>query len=358
LHFGDFCVDIRELPLPAVLLAMALDGQAPLREGEVLQSTRDMQQLAVPTPMRKRTFRRSKDTSTSTSATDACSKLHEAHDEAPVCEGDMVTLTRDFMSSTLVRVPLMAGWQGRIVRIDAVGDALIQFENHVKLQWISKRHLVHIKRQFHAEVPSDMEPAFRVSAAQVTDVDGKRGFPVWLHVYDLGRASKVLLNNCWLARQGGWGAFHCGLEVLGIEFSFQAVANCHRENDTTSGVTWHLPRSHPRHIYREALWLGTTSLGMSEILSLLERLEKEWPARNYHCLRNNCTDFAAKAASSLQVSRPFPRWVHGVAKGLLAVVPSVTGGAQLPCCSSWDTLVTGVEFAKSQPGLSGRQDPL
>jgi len=328
---------------------MALDGEAPVQEGEALQSARDMQQLAVPTPARKRTFRQSKDTSTS--QTDACSKTYEAHDEAPLCEGDWVTLTRDFMSCTLVRVPLLKGWRGKIVRIDAVGDALIQFENHVKLQWISKRHFVHIKRESHAEARSDMEPVFRVSAAQVTDADGRRGFPVWVHVYDLGKVSKLLLNNCLLARQGSWGAFHCGLEVLGIEFSFQAIANCHRENDTTSGVTWHLPKSHPRHIYRESLWLGTTSLGMAEILSLLERLEKEWLARNYHCLRNNCTDFAAKLAILLQVSRPFPRWVHGVAKGLLAVVPSATG-AQLPCCSSWDAIVTGAELVKSRPGLS------
>jgi len=123
----------------------------------------------------------------------------------------------------LVRVPLMAGWQGRIVRIDAVGDALIQFENHVKLQWISKRHLVHIKRQFHAEVPSDMEPAFRVSAAQVTDVDGKRGFPVWLHVYDLGRASKVLLNNCWLARQEVGAHSIVVLKFWALSFHFRPL---------------------------------------------------------------------------------------------------------------------------------------
>lgn len=138
------------------------------------------------------------------------------------------------------------------------------------------------------------------------------GFDVWLHIYDLGPLSKWFLNN-WNAREGGFGAFHCGIEVLGVEWSFQAMIDC--ETDEMTGVMCHTPKSHPRHVYRESICLGGSPLCANEICNVLARLERDWPARSYHFLTHNCTDFAEALAQSLNVPTPFPRWAHGLAKG-------------------------------------------
>merc|ERR1719158_630491 len=139
------------------------------------------------------------------------------------------------------------------------------------------------------------------------------GFDVWLHVYDLGPVSKWFLNS-WNSRETGFGAFHCGVEVLGVEWSFQAMIDC--ETDEMTGVMCHTPKSHPRHVYRESIWLGGSPLCANEICNVLARLERDWPARSYHFLTHNCTDFAETLATCLHVPHPFPSWAHGLAKGL------------------------------------------
>jgi hypothetical protein len=140
-----------------------------------------------------------------------------------------------------------------------------------------------------------------------------KGYDVWLHVYDLGHITKWLLNN-WSPRETQLGAFHCGVEVLGVEWSFQAMVDCEAEDMT--GVMCHTPKQHPRHVYRESVWLGSSPLGANEICNVLAKLEKSWPARSYHFLNHNCTDFAEALSNSLAV-QPFPTWTHGIAKGLL-----------------------------------------
>jgi hypothetical protein len=151
------------------------------------------------------------------------------------------------------------------------------------------------------------------------------GYDVWLHVYDLGPLTKWLLNK-WSPRDTHLGAFHCGVEVLGVEWSFQAMVDC-GDADEMTGVMCHTPKQHPRHVYRESVWLGCSPLGANEICNLLARLEKNWPARSYHFLNHNCTDFAEALSNSLVV-QPFPTWTHGIAKGLLK------GGAQTESSSN------------------------
>jgi len=153
------------------------------------------------------------------------------------------------------------------------------------------------------------------------------GFEVMLHVYDLGPMAKWLLNS-W-AGPGG-GAFHCGVEVLGIEWSYQALTGYRVEEDAdVSGLTWHQPRSHPRHVYRESVHLGSCVMSIPEISRLLDGLARTWLARSYHFLNNNCTDFAEHLISRLCPVGKFPAWVHGLAKGI-ALAPS----SQSPATSS------------------------
>jgi len=146
---------------------------------------------------------------------------------------------------------------------------------------------------------------------------GDQGSPVYLHIYDLGPIAKIL-NGC-VSRDRGLGAFHCGLEVLGIEWSFQAVQDCFSdEKDETSGVSARDPKSHRRHVYKESVYLGQTSLKDAEVGTLLSTFGRLWPARHYHFMRKNCTDFAEALAQELKVPLPFPVWVHGIAKSSAA----------------------------------------
>lgn len=138
------------------------------------------------------------------------------------------------------------------------------------------------------------------------------GFDATLHIYDLGPVSKWFLNN-WSQKE--FGAFHVGLEVLGVEWSFQAMLDC--ESDEMTGVMCHTPKCHPRHVYRESVHLGNSPLCANQICNVLARLEREWPARSYHFLTHNCTDFAEALSQALDVPTPFPRWAHGLAKGLV-----------------------------------------
>jgi len=162
------------------------------------------------------------------------------------------------------------------------------------------------------ESKAEVEEVHAIATAVRNSIDciKCRGFPVWLHVYDLGPWSKWALNS-WASL----GAFHCGIEVLGVEFSFGAIPRDDGDG-RPSGLSWHHPKSHPRHEYRESVSLGSTPLCTAEIGHLLERLEKAWPARRYDCLKQNCIDFAEAFATGLRVPVVFPKWVHGLAKGI------------------------------------------
>jgi len=160
---------------------------------------------------------------------------------------------------------------------------------------------------------SDASPMKKRLAEACSNGMESLGFDVWLHIYDLGPMSKWMINS-WNPKSSGLGAFHCGIEVLGVEWSFQAMIDC--ETDEMTGVMCHTPKSHPRHVYRESIWLGGSSLCANEICNVLARLERDWPARSYHFLSRNCTDFAEALSNALDVPTPFPSWAHGLAKGL------------------------------------------
>jgi|EP00927_Polykrikos_kofoidii_P040078 hypothetical protein len=204
------------------------------------------------------------------------------------------------------------------------------------------------------------------AAKQEISATPAQRFPVLLHVYDLGPVSKLLLNS-WASQQkdSKLGAFHCGIEVLGIEWSYQALGGYRGDEDKDiTGVTWHQPRSHPRHVYRETLELGESPLRLGEIRKILDELLKTWLAGAYHVITHNCTDFAETFAKLLLSPEPFPTWVHGIAKGLLRAGPFLVdpmslaffnctscGSTELGSCgsASWDVPSEPPEALKGVP---------
>eukprot|EP00929_Paragymnodinium_shiwhaense_P090112 TRINITY_DN50325_c0_g1_i1.p1 TRINITY_DN50325_c0_g1~~TRINITY_DN50325_c0_g1_i1.p1 ORF type:complete len:1189 (+),score=255.11 TRINITY_DN50325_c0_g1_i1:119-3685(+) len=147
----------------------------------------------------------------------------------------------------------------------------------------------------------------------------KKEYEVVLHIYDVSEDPRVTrFNN--LARVMGTGAFHAGVEIDGMEWSFGA-------NDETgrSGVYNCDPKQNSAHIYREAVTMGTVTLTKSELKETLKKLSEEWPGRSYDLLNHNCCHFSDEMCRDLGVG-PTPPWVTNLAntsEGLLKAAAAV-----------------------------------
>lgn len=131
---------------------------------------------------------------------------------------------------------------------------------------------------------------------------------VWLHVYDLNPLTRRL--NELVLQDANLGAFHCGVEVLGVEWSFQGFHGAWSD-PSISGVVWNEPRLHPTFPYRESVSLGHTPLGREAISDVLGRLRREWSANSYHLVSHNCLGFAEEFAVALEAVEFLPAWVRG-----------------------------------------------
>lgn len=133
----------------------------------------------------------------------------------------------------------------------------------------------------------------------------KRGYEVWLHVYDLD-VMAARMNELFL-RSMSLGAYHCGVEVLGREW-FASFGRTDR-----SGVVWHDPKQHSIHIYKESVAMGTSPLSQDEIMVALCDAMDNWPENSYHPISRNCITFAEELLAALKVPNAFPAWVRGAA---------------------------------------------
>ncbi|KAL9224468.1 hypothetical protein vseg_000497 [Gypsophila vaccaria] len=151
---------------------------------------------------------------------------------------------------------------------------------------------------------------------------GKIETQVILNVYDL-----TPLNNYtyWF----GFGIFHSGIEVHGMEYGFGA------HDYPTSGVFQVEPKSCPCFIYRSSITLGRISLSQSEFRTFIEGVASEYHGDMYHLISKNCNHFTDDVAHRLTGKR-IPRWVNRLAKAgsvcscLLPENLQVTTVEQLP----------------------------
>lgn len=131
-----------------------------------------------------------------------------------------------------------------------------------------------------------------------------RPTPVTLHVYDLGVGREMQVLNTVLSRFGT-GAFHCGVEVYGREWSFQY-------SNRGTGVFQVAPKGCKHHTYRESVSMGTTTLSEEEVGQLLGKLQRDWPARSYEVLTRNCCHNCNALCVALGVG-PIPAWTTNLA---------------------------------------------
>jgi len=136
--------------------------------------------------------------------------------------------------------------------------------------------------------------------------------PVFLNIYDVSKRDEVKMLNTvlahWLAPVKFGGAFHVGVEVGGVEWSYGRTFR-----DTRPGIVGYPPRSDPQHSFRQAVHLGETQLSMEMVNNTISEIIEEYPGNSYDVLRHNCCHFAEDFCQRLSVSPP-PAWVHRLAR--------------------------------------------
>mmetsp|Transcript_129591 Transcript_129591/g.361093 ORF Transcript_129591/g.361093 Transcript_129591/m.361093 type:complete len:201 (+) Transcript_129591:105-707(+) len=167
--------------------------------------------------------------------------------------------------------------------------------------------------------------------------------PVTLNIYDIGRSGKgAALNR--VLRPLGTGAFHCGVEVYSIEWSY---------SDTSSGEGEGIFCCHPRccegHNYCESVPMGGTATSEGDVLRLVRVLQKNWTVRDYDTLRQNCCHFSNEFCHRLGVGS-IPEWVMNLA-GAGAVIADATDNCRAACCCAAVTNATRVELVQSHPAF-------
>eukprot|EP00923_Selenidium_pygospionis_P010294 GHVN01017917.1.p1 GENE.GHVN01017917.1~~GHVN01017917.1.p1 ORF type:complete len:356 (-),score=79.13 GHVN01017917.1:291-1358(-) len=122
---------------------------------------------------------------------------------------------------------------------------------------------------------------------------------VELNVYDLDNISSHINQY---TRSWNVGAFHAGVSVYGVEYSFGQT------NEPMPGVTAIRPQQHDVHIYRETVSMGHTHLTEMQVQVLIDYMRDEWSGNTYHILRKNCINFCDQFCCLLGVGG-VPEWI-------------------------------------------------
>lgn len=130
--------------------------------------------------------------------------------------------------------------------------------------------------------------------------------PVMLHIYDVGVSDHVQAINKVLRAYFGTGAFHCGVEVYGSEWSYTSTLR------GGTGVFCCRPRTCSGHHFFESLPMGMTDMPEAEVLHLVRLLANRWMGAKYDLLHFNCCHFCDKFTRCLGVGA-IPAWITSLA---------------------------------------------
>mmetsp|Transcript_143179 Transcript_143179/g.373099 ORF Transcript_143179/g.373099 Transcript_143179/m.373099 type:complete len:246 (+) Transcript_143179:110-847(+) len=134
--------------------------------------------------------------------------------------------------------------------------------------------------------------------------------PVRLHIYDVGTSGEVKMINRVL-RPLGAGAFHCGVEVFGLEWSYG-------DYEQGTGVFNCRPQCCEGHTYSESVNMGKTSMLEAEFKARMKMMEVRWLGKDYDLLKKNCCHFSDEVLTLLNVAC-IPAWVTKLANAGAAV---------------------------------------
>ncbi|XVF63908.1 hypothetical protein PTKIN_Ptkin09bG0124300 [Pterospermum kingtungense] len=124
--------------------------------------------------------------------------------------------------------------------------------------------------------------------------------PVYLNVYDLTPMNGYFY---W----AGFGIFHSGVEVHGVEYAFGA------HDYPTSGVFEVEPRKCPGFKFRKSIFIGTTSLDPIQVREFMELHSVRYHGDTYHLIVKNCNHFCKDICHEL-TGKHIPKWVNRLAK--------------------------------------------
>ncbi|CAK9178547.1 unnamed protein product [Ilex paraguariensis] len=129
---------------------------------------------------------------------------------------------------------------------------------------------------------------------------GPGNTPVYLNVYDLTPMNGYVY---W----AGFGIFHSGVEVHGVEYAFGA------HDYPTSGVFEVEPRQCPGFKFRKSIYVGTTCLDPVQVRNFIELQAASYNGDTYHLIVKNCNHFCKDICYKL-TGKSIPKWVNRLAK--------------------------------------------
>lgn len=130
--------------------------------------------------------------------------------------------------------------------------------------------------------------------------DGFIDREVFLNVYDLTPLNSY---SIWL----GFGVFHTGIEVYGMEYGFGA------HDYSISGVFEVEPKSCPGFSYRCSISLGYLNMSASEFREFIEAMASDYHGNTYHLISKNCNHFTDDISQRI-IGKRIPGWVNRLAK--------------------------------------------
>mmetsp|Transcript_49207 Transcript_49207/g.101504 ORF Transcript_49207/g.101504 Transcript_49207/m.101504 type:complete len:348 (-) Transcript_49207:127-1170(-) len=134
---------------------------------------------------------------------------------------------------------------------------------------------------------------------------------VLVHVYNLTEAFVKANSLLSVATRGTVGAFHVGVEVFGLEWSYGLY-----------GVSVSPPRQQTRHVYKCSVLLGETELNEVQFAAVLRNAFQEFMGEHYDLVGHNCCSFGRHLVKELGVGQ-MPHWVDRLARGLKKARSSV-----------------------------------
>ncbi|XP_076891627.1 deSI-like protein At4g17486 [Bidens hawaiensis] len=121
-----------------------------------------------------------------------------------------------------------------------------------------------------------------------------------VNVYDL---TPINSYSIWF----GFGIFHSGIQVYGMEYGFGA------HDFPVSGVFEVEPKSCPGFIYRCSIPLGHVTKSPTEFREFIETVASEYHGDTYHLISKNCNHFTDDICQRL-TGKGIPGWVDRLAK--------------------------------------------
>lgn len=165
-----------------------------------------------------------------------------------------------------------------------------------------------------------------------------------VHVYNLRGVGNA---NDTLQSLGLGGAYHIGIELFGVEWSYGWLAS----QNPSSGVYAVLPMRSPVGIYRESISLGhITTHSARDTWRLLSHIAGRWLGTEYHPFSHNCLHFCKDICRRLGIPEP-PGWTHRLADVADTLLTPILEAFEVPVIPVPATPPDGFEFEPERKHL-------